>query len=257
MPGAVPGLVPSAGAQWTRDGYGSRFAVTAPFGPDRWYLWDIDACTYRPITVHSGFYRSADDALADWRSGVGDVAATGAGWTEIDDTGLLEALLPKVEGLLAVGGESPSQLAEYLRGRGLAEAVLAATPRAVPELPDEPTHRDFVSWMRRQAPADLPADLDELADALAEIWPMDVEGLYHCCSPHRVAHVALTVHEEWLDDYPDRVLALLPAWVTWLGEVAGTPSDLVDRALPYARGEIHPDLGAIARLADYQLRVAE
>ena len=87
--------------RWARDRYGSRFAVLAPFG-SRWYLWDIDACTYRPITVRSGFHGSPEEALASSQADVGDFAAGPAEWTEVDDGGLLEDLLPRVEGLMAV-----------------------------------------------------------------------------------------------------------------------------------------------------------
>jgi len=56
---------------WTRDRYGSRFAVTAPSTttgqPMRWYLWDIDACGHETFTVHSGFYPTSDAALHDWQ----------------------------------------------------------------------------------------------------------------------------------------------------------------------------------------------
>src|SRR5262249_12297830 len=69
----VPGQV-----LWTRDAYGSRFGVTAvfssPHGPDRWYLWDIDACGHQAFTVHSAYYPTAEQALAAWQAGVGDLA---------------------------------------------------------------------------------------------------------------------------------------------------------------------------------------
>jgi hypothetical protein len=43
--------------RWAQDRYGSRFAVIAPFTAG-WYLWDVDACTFRAFTVHSGYYDS-------------------------------------------------------------------------------------------------------------------------------------------------------------------------------------------------------
>jgi hypothetical protein len=60
---------------WARDVYGSRRAVVAPFasadGPDRWYLWDVDTCGYEIVTVHSGFYPTAEAALTEWPDAVG------------------------------------------------------------------------------------------------------------------------------------------------------------------------------------------
>jgi hypothetical protein len=64
LPAAPPGPVVAGPVLWTRDRYGSRFAVTAPIAakdrPQRWYLWDIDACGHEAFTVHSGFYATAE-----------------------------------------------------------------------------------------------------------------------------------------------------------------------------------------------------
>ncbi|WP_250002914.1 hypothetical protein [Actinoplanes sp. M2I2] len=260
--GGLPALTEVAPAtgdvRWARDRYGSRIAVLARFG-ERWYLWDIDVCTYRPITVHSGFHSSPAEALDAWRAGVGDFAAGDAEWAGIDDGLLLESILPRVEGLLAVGAETIAQHAEYFRSRRLAEALLddASSYPVRPAVPGRPDAADFVAWQRNRPAEAAPDDLDDLAEALAEIWPADVSELYHCCSPHRVAHVRLICGEEFEAGYADRVAALLPDWVTWLADRAGTPADLLQHALPYAAGEIHPALGDVPRLADYQARVIE
>ncbi|MET0521530.1 MAG: hypothetical protein ABW156_06075 [Jiangellaceae bacterium] len=76
---AVRGRTATGPAQWARDSYGGRWAVVAPFasadGSGRWYMWDVDACGYEVATVHSGFYQSAEAALAEWQQAVGPSAA--------------------------------------------------------------------------------------------------------------------------------------------------------------------------------------
>lgn len=106
---------------WTRDAYGSRFGITAAFatpdGPDRWYLWDIDACGYQAFTVHSAYYPTPEQALAAWQAVVGDVAAARTAFTPVDDPWLLADLMPADEGFLRAGGENTDQFAEYHRCR--------------------------------------------------------------------------------------------------------------------------------------------
>ena len=71
-PGAAgyAGTAVSGEVLWTRDRYGSRFAVAAPIAtpdcPVRWYLWDIDVCGHEAFTVRSGFYATPEAALAGW-----------------------------------------------------------------------------------------------------------------------------------------------------------------------------------------------
>ncbi|MGK5682124.1 hypothetical protein [Actinoplanes sp. URMC 104] len=247
---------PVGEVSWTRDRYGSRFAVLAPFAPPgdrvRWYLWDVDACA-QPITVHSGYYASPEEALADWRAGVGGFASAGARWAPIDDTVLLEAVLPRVEGMIALGGESVEQFAEYLRCRRLAEIVLAEVredPARGPR-PGVPEPAAFVQW--RVARGVARRDDADLAEALAEVWPREVAELYSCCSPHRIAHVVLALRDEFGDDYAEQARHVLPDWVAWLSERAGTAPELVDRALAAAEGQPRPALGA----QDYRARIAE
>src|SRR5439155_14025699 len=103
--------------------YRTRWAVVAPFasvdGPDRWYLWDVDTCGYEVVTVHSGFHRSAESAVAAWRASVGHTAAGTAALTVVDDAETLGVLLSgEVEGF-RIGGENEEQYAEFLRSRRL------------------------------------------------------------------------------------------------------------------------------------------
>ncbi|MEU4155050.1 hypothetical protein [Actinoplanes sp. NPDC026670] len=223
--------------RWTRDRWGSRFAVLAPFatpeGPVRWYLWDIDACAFVPVTVHAGFYASPEEALAAWQVGVGAFAAGGTAWRRIDDSGLLADLLPKPEEVSALGGESAEQFTEYHRCRSLAEAVLDLPPVLtlnVPETALDLGPGRFVTWWRTRADGPEPANLDALAAEMFDSWPMIAPALFDTCSPHRVESVSHQIRDEYRED-ADELLALLPAWVTWLSERAGLPPELRERAL--------------------------
>jgi hypothetical protein len=242
--------------RWTRDRYGSRFAVVAPFatpeGPVRWYLWDIDACGLLPLPVHAGFYASPEEALAAWQVGVGAFAAGGTSWRPIDDSHLLADLLPKPEELGPLGGESAEQHAEYHRCRRLAEVVLELPsvfspdgPRAVPD--DGPER--FAAWWREHEDGPEPANLDALAEVLFDAWPSIVPGLFGTCSPHRVEWVSGQVRDEFRDG-ADEILALLPAWVNWLAERGGTPAELRDRALSRAGVETAGEQDTHARVVE-------
>jgi hypothetical protein len=223
--------------RWTRDRYGSRFAVVAPFatpeGPVRWYLWDIDACAFVPLPVHAGFYASPEEALAAWQVGVGAFAAGGTSWRRIDDSGLLADMLPKPAEVSALGGESAAQLAEHHRCRRLAEVVLDLPPvlsLSVPETALDLGPDRFVTWWRRRAEGPPPADLQALAEEMFDSWPALAPALFDTCSPHRVESVSRQIRDEYRDD-ADELLALLPAWVAWLSERTGLPSELRERAL--------------------------
>jgi len=88
---------------WARDAYGSRFGVTAAFStpnaPERWYLWDIDACAYEPYTVHCGYYPTSEQARTAWQVGVGGVAAGEATFAPVDNHWLLAELMPAARAL--------------------------------------------------------------------------------------------------------------------------------------------------------------
>jgi hypothetical protein len=234
--------------RWTRDRYGSRFAVTAPFatpeGPVRWYLWDVDACAFTPLTVHAGFYASPEEALAAWQVGVGAFAAGGTSWRRIDDSGLLADLLPKAEEITALGGESAEQFTEYHRGRRLAEVIRDLPPVLSLNVPETALHlgpERFVTWWRKRAEGPEPAGLDALVEDLFDSWPAVAPALFDTCSPHRVGAVSHQIREEYRDD-ADELLALLPAWVAWLSERTGLPAELRERALARIGGAtVHDD----------------
>jgi hypothetical protein len=66
------------------------------------------------------------------------------------------------------------------------------------------------------------------------------EELFGTCSPHRVGQLVPAVRDYYHDEYAERVLALLPEWISWLTERNGTPAELADRCRPYAQGEPYP-----------------
>ncbi|GIE35717.1 hypothetical protein Ait01nite_087620 [Actinoplanes italicus] len=222
---------------WTCDRYGSRFAVIAPFGtpegPVRWYLWDLDACDFAPTPVHTAFYASPEEALAAWQLAVGAVAAGGTSWRRIDDSHLLEDLLPVPQEIAAMGVETAEQLGEYHRCRSLAESVLELPPviRAkVRGTALDAGSAAFAAWWRDRADRPEPEDLDDLIEDLFEAWPVLAPSLFDTCSPHRVEAAAGRIRDEYLGDQA-ALLALLRDWVTWLAERSGLQADLLDRSL--------------------------
>ncbi len=250
---------------WTRDRYGSRFGVAAPITtanrPARWYLWDIDGCGHETFTVHSGFYLTADAALAAWQAGVGEIAAAGREFAPVEDPSLLSGLLPVEEGFLRTGGESVEQLAEYHRSRRLGDVVKQAIPRQHTEsgssLDASTAAAEFTTWLRARDADQLPDNLDELAGELADSWNLHhIDPLFATCSPHRVALFVAHLHGYYTEEFVDELIARLPDWIAWLAERNGTAPELADRCLRYAHGEPHPQLGAGPQ-PEYLARVIE
>ncbi|HZN17952.1 MAG TPA: hypothetical protein VFB84_07155 [Micromonosporaceae bacterium] len=254
---------PAATSQvlWARDAYGSRFGVTAAFaapdGPDRWYLWDIDACGYQPVTVHSAYYPTAEQAMAAWVAGVGRRASGEAAFVPVDDPSLLAELMPADEGFLPSGGANADQLAEYHRGMRLAEVAVAAVEphRAAAQRADldaATAVKEFTAWLRehradRRAPSGYPepADLEDLVEELADSWCFgEPAAIRHTCSPHRVAFTVLHLLNYYQDDFAAKLIALLPDWTSWLAMRNGTAPELAERCQPYALGEPHADVGS-------------
>lgn len=300
LPRVAAGPTVTGPVCWVRDRYGSRFGVVAPFsapdGPDRWYLWDVDACGYVAYTVHSAYYPTPERALAAWRDGVGQLAAGDVTPTPVDDPWLLAELLPVPVGIPIRDEERVAPPAECFRSRSLAEKVAKATRgNRRPLRPHDPkavataAAAEFASWLRARGawpldgpaptgPADAGRDdggtrddghagseapdaeeigLDELVEELAESWYIDGPlALYHTCSPHRVGVVVPHLRNFYLDDYAERLIALLPDWASWLAERNDTPPELAERCRPYALGQRHPAIGDDERSTD-QARVLE
>ncbi len=254
LPAAPPGPAVTGPVLWIRDAYGSRFAVAAPITtggqPVRWYLWDIDACGHQAFTVYSGFYPSCEDALAAWQAGVGQVAAGGTVLTPADDPWLLAELMYAEEGIPRADEASDNQFAECHRSMRLGQEVTATLPRAASRgdagLKAADAAVEFATWLRTSQTdqQELAADLDEIATELAESWCINnIDAVYATCSPHRVALDVLHIRDYYLDDFADHLLALLPAWTTWLAQRNATPPQLAERCQPYAHGKPHPQLG--------------
>jgi hypothetical protein len=270
LPQTPTGPTTTGPVLWTRDAYGSRFGVAAPFrtadGPDRWYLWDIDGCGHDTFTVHSRYHATPAEALTDWQAGVGAPAADGTVFTPVDDPWLLDELMPREQGMLRPGGENVEQLAEYHRSKRLAEAVLDAIEPAHPHRTSAPsdlgrtTAADaFAAWLQEHRPdRSRPADLEALVTELADSWHIGESGhLYHTCSPHRVALAVEHIRGYYQDDFAADLIALLPDWTEWLAERNATPAHLADRCRPYANGEPHEAVNADDGRSDYLARIAE
>lgn len=237
--------------QWARDSYGSRFAVVAPIAfpgrSPRWYLWDVDACGFTPMTVYAGYHESPEQALADWQAAVGPVAAGAAALADVDDPELLaELLLGEYD--YRAGPES--MVEEHLRSRRLAEVAvgsLESRPARTAEFFDaDAAATGFTTWLREHRPELAATEgLAELVGELADSWTFgEPQALLGTCSPHRVAYAVLHLHNYYQDDFADELMSLMPDWVAWLAERNGTPPELAARCRPYALGETHADVGA-------------
>jgi hypothetical protein len=250
-------------ALWASDAYGSRWAMVVPFGSDagseRWYLWDVDACGDQVFTVHSGFYPSAEEALTDWRAAVGGAAAADATLTPVDHGGFAAELLLREDGILYFGGESEQQFIEFHRGRRLAEAALAAVESkrnsGREALTPESAATEFTAWLTARGEA--PEDIEEQAGELASSWPSEAPELFGTFSPHRVGLAVPHLRDFYQPDFAEKLVALLPDWITWLAERAGIAPELVERCLPYAAGEPYPGVYHENGRIDYLARVLE
>jgi hypothetical protein len=253
---------------WTRDAYGSRFGITAacstPNEPDRWYLWDVDACAYSPFTVHSAYYPTPEQALAVWQAGVGELAAAHTAFTPVDDPGLLMDLLQFEEGTLRPCGENADQFAEYHRSMRLAEAARRSVEplrhsKRKTNLDAATAVTQFTAWLaEHRAGQPQPADLDELIEELADSWQISSPAaLYPTCSPHRVAMTVLHLRDYYVEDFATQLIALLPDWVSWLAARNNTPAELAERCRPYALGESHAEASLDDYRPNYLARVTE
>ncbi len=266
LPAAPPGPKITGPVLWTRDRYGSRFGVVAPVTagdqPQRWYLWDLDACGHAVFVVHSGFHHTSEAALAEWQAGVGGIAAAGTVLAPVDDPWLLAELMPNDRDMFGSAEVSGALSAEFFRTKRLAQAVTRAVRhRGRPPgggLDAATAAAEFAAWLRATGRGGLPADLDELARELAESWCLhDIEALFTACSPHRVALFVPHVRGYYFDDVAEQLVALLPDWTRWLSERNATPPELADRCLPYAEGQPHPQLTPDDTGPDYDARVVE
>ena len=277
-------MVTAAGpALWCRDVYGTRFGITAPFsapeGPDRWYLWDIDTCNGAPHTVGAGYFPTSAQAFAAWQEVVGTGAAAQSRLEPLSDADLADRILP-VAGERHLGGESESQYAEFHRCRRLAQELRAAehqgdgtisTDLAQPE-PDSVADSwitEFTSWRAKHRPGhkavpdDFPHDGEPLTDdevyrELAFIWLSDeLPHLAYACSPHRIALVARSIDDLYDTDTAAVLRRLLPDLVTWLTERTALPPEARDRARACAERAVRPEAELGEHGTDLPARIRE
>lgn len=281
FPDASMVTTPTGPAMWCRDVYGTRFGITAPFsapeGPDRWYLWDIDTCNGEAHTVGAGYFPTSTQAFTAWQEAVGPNAAAQARLSPVSDAGLADRILP-VAGERRLGGESESQYAEFHRSRRLAQELRAAELRSdLPSTePTRPGHEaaddswiaEFADWRakhrpgQKAVPAGFPQDGEPFTDdeayrELAFIWLSDeLPHLAHACSPHRITLAARSIGDLYDPDTADVLRHLLPDLATWLTERTALPPEAADRVLACAEhvtrsgadlAEYAPDLPARIR----------
>ncbi|MGH3931703.1 MAG: hypothetical protein ACRDTF_17220 [Pseudonocardiaceae bacterium] len=265
LPKTADGPTVTGQVLWTRDVYGSRFGVAAAFstldGPDRWYLWDIDACGHQAFTVHSAYYPTPEQALAAWQAGVGGLAAGATTFVPVDHPELLAELMPAEEGFMRAGGENADQFAEYHRSKRLAEAAIKAVgPGRVGQVADldaATAATEFAAWLRQASQPD-PDELEALSEELADSWCLDSPAaVYGTCSPHRVALTVLHLRNYYQDDFAAQLIALLPDWVSWLAARHGIAPHLAGRCRTYALGEPHAEVGSDDSRPNYLARVVE
>jgi hypothetical protein len=211
----------------------------------------VDACGYAVVTVHSGFFPSAEAALAAWQQAVGPSAAEAA-LTRVDDTETVDALLTGELEDTRLGGEDQAQYAEFLRSRRLGRTVRQAPGRArgrtLARLTAKTAAGRFAHRLRQLGHHDRPAGDEsdegpagagELAAELAESWsPHEHPSLYPYCSPHKVAGAVLHLRGFYKDDFAAELVAVLPDWIRFLAEHTGMTAELTERCLAHASGEL-------------------
>jgi hypothetical protein len=259
-------VAPTGRALWSRDVYGLRFAIIAPFAvaenavaADRWYLWDIDVCCDTPFTVGGGYFATVEEAFADWRSAVGPEAAGHSQLEPVSDADLAARFFP-APGDVYYGSPSASQYAETLRSRRLGQE-LSASPhlgervhthspaeiRAESEVVRKAWVAEFAAWHAENRPG-LTVDHDDLS----LIWVnVKYPELSYACSPHQMAVVATSVDAVYDPTVAVERRSLFPDIAAWLSERATAtgplPSAAADRIRSYAAGIALPeaDLGGI------------
>jgi hypothetical protein len=160
----------------------------------------------------------------------------------VDDPSLLARLLPGADGVLRMGGESPEQFAEYLRGRRLAQEVLNAVgPVAPVETDQSAVIMEFLAWLETRRGGRLPDEFESLAIDVVGGWLLGgTAELPYACSPHRVALFVAHLGDIHGADGAAEMVTVLPDLISWLGERNGTPPELVERCLRYLSGEPYP-----------------
>jgi len=248
----------------TRDAYGSRFLLAAPFGydgeaPDHWYAWDIDSCWLLTV-VGAGVFGSAEDALAEWQGAVGPTAAgTALSPSAPETTARLLATCLQTGPLSdTLEGSEPRELIrEYYRLRrrahvltGRAGATTASAAAASSSDDPDPAREAFLSWYAARHD-DVPHDAADAVDTILDEWgPVThpEERSRYACSPHRIEMAARLIRDGFEPDYAHAALRLLPEWTQWCIEQTGLNGDLAARS----RGAALTEAAALVVEETYQ-----
>lgn len=232
---------------WMRDTYGTRYAVMAGFRYPRnngqhVLLLDIDASGF-VVLLGVTVVDDVQQAATTWRDAVGDSAA-GAQPEPVTDPDQLRCLiqLDPADDAVVRGDESRSVIDNWFRAdrriREIRETMckrrlpLPAATNLYRNLDISLMTRPFTEWLVTVGAVEPDP---ESVDALAAEW---MEGTlpetWFSVSPRRV-EFQLELISDWIvDDITTEARNLMPTWVRWLGERAGLPEHLRERAIAAA-----------------------
>lgn len=251
----------------TRDAYGSRFLLAAPFAHrDReqahWYAWDIDACWIDEV-VAAGSFGSADEALAEWRGAAGPRAADAELRDCSPDLAVRLLRQPLETGPFAeyVKGDEPEELMrEYYRQRRRAREVSASVlggqrpgPAFVVDM--DAARDEFLAWYADQHGRDaVAAGMAEAVDTITDQWGphKDVDDpVFFACSPHRIQTAARLIRNGHYGRNATPAIRLLPEWTRWCASRAGLDDETAALAGTAARSAVAALAEASAAVPDY------
>ncbi|MBO0801538.1 MAG: hypothetical protein J2P25_00470 [Nocardiopsaceae bacterium] len=293
----VPEARPAGTPLVARDAYGSRFLIAAPFaysGPpsgetadgetaggdaiaDHWYAWDVDMC-WIDMVVAAGVFRSEAEALSEWRSAVGAIAASSqrsaceppvAKWL------LGSYLKGSVFGDMQQGNEPEELLREVFRSRRRAEILAGAGLAGDPDADQDPgsgpgrdrflkqnpswarkIRNEFRKWHAGRYGRRV-AEVSQTAETIIDKWgphdPFD-ERSFFACSPHRIEKAAVLIGDGFFDDYAARAFRVLPDWVRWCAERSEISGEAAERSFAVARAvsDLAAEKGPYAVVGRYE-----
>jgi hypothetical protein len=192
------------------------------------------------VVVGAGVFGSAEDALGEWRDGVGP-AASGASLSPC--TAGLPALLlaPCLQtGVIAemLQGSEPRELIrEYYRMRRRARALVGFADAAAgsASFGADDAYDAFTAWYTTGHDDALKPAAPDLI--LSEWGPGTYpdERSFYACSPHRIEMAARLIRDGYFPDEANAALELLPEWTQWCLERSGLDGDAADRSRRAAR----------------------
>lgn len=230
-----------------RDAYGTRFAVIAGFsygdGRDSSvFLFDIDVSGFVTL-VDAGVFDDTEQAATAWRAKVGDTAEDARAEPVEDPNELLCLVHCDVGDEFTMGKESRAVMDNWFRAqRRIHDLATALRMRGMPMPAAESLYHEVDTTLLTAEFAAWHADRNgaqpdpEAADELATEWMNGaIPETWYAASPQRI-DFQLRLINDWNPDHPvtHGVKALMPEWVCWLGERAGLPEDLRERAVTAA-----------------------